>query len=135
MDPLIAIVTLAALLFYFWTSMGVAAARKVSGIDAPTMVGHPQLERAVRVQINTLEWLPIFLVTLWLFDVFVPAPYGRWGALILGVIWIIGRVLYMRGYMADPAKRSQGFMTQALACVVLLMGALGGAIWQLVTGG
>lgn len=135
MDPVIAIVTLAALLFYFWTSMGVAVARKASGIDAPTMVGHPQLERAVRVQINTLEWLPIFLVTLWLFAISIPAPYGRWGAVILGIIWIVGRFLYMRGYMADPAKRSQGFLIQALACVGLMLGALGGAIWQLVAGG
>jgi uncharacterized membrane protein YecN with MAPEG domain len=135
MDPIIAVVTLAATLFYFWTGMGVAGARRVSGIDAPAMVGHPQLERAVRVQINTLEWLPIFLVTLWLFAVFIPAPYGRWGGALLGLLWIIGRYLYMTSYMADPAKRTTGFLTQALACTVLFLGALGGALWTLVQGG
>jgi glutathione S-transferase len=135
MDPLVAVVTLAALLFYFWTGMGVAGARRASGIDAPAMVGDPQLERAVRVQVNTLEWLPIFLVTLWIFVGFVPAPYGRWGAALLGVIWIVGRVIYQRGYMADPAKRSLGFGIQALACVALLVGALGGAVMKLAQGG
>jgi uncharacterized membrane protein YecN with MAPEG domain len=99
------------------------------------MVGHPQLERAVRVQVNALEWMPIFLVTLWLFAGLVPAPYGRWGASLMGIVWIVGRLIYQRGYMADPSKRSTGFMIQALACVVLLLGALGGAVWKLVQGG
>ncbi len=135
MDPLVAVVTLAALLFYFTTAFAVGGARRASGIAAPAMTGHPLLERAVRVQINTLEWLPIFLVTLWLFAVFVPEPYGRWGGTILGVIWIVGRYIYQTGYMADPAKRSTGFLTQALACSVLFIGALGGAIWKLIQGG
>ena len=39
---------------------------KVSGIDAPAMTGHPEFERAVRAHANTLEWLPIFLPSLWL---------------------------------------------------------------------
>jgi glutathione S-transferase len=57
-----AIVTLASLLVYFWMSMLVGRARTTSGIKPPTMVGDPMLECAVRVQSNTLEWLPIFLV-------------------------------------------------------------------------
>jgi len=135
MDAIVAIVALLSILFYFWTSLNVARARGVSKIDAPQMTGHPQLERAVRVQMNTLEWLPIYLITLWLFDVFTPKPYGGWIAAGLGVVWIIGRALYLTGYMADPAQRSTGFITQALSCAILLVGALGGAIWALVRGG
>jgi glutathione S-transferase len=135
MDPIIAVFTLAVILFYFWTSFGVAKARGVSEIKAPAMTGHPQLERAVRVHYNMLEWLPIFLPTLWLFAYFVPAPYGRWGALALGIVWVVGRILYQNGYMADPSKRSQGFMIQALACIGLMLGAFGGAIWALTQGG
>ncbi len=135
MNALVALVTLAAMLIYLATVFGVGGARRKSGIRAPAMTGDPLLERAVRVQMNTLEWLPIFLVTLWLFDVFVPAPYGPYGAAGLGVVWIVGRYVYMTGYMADASKRSTGFMVQGLACLLLLLGAIGGAGWALVRGG
>src|SRR6185369_18038499 len=67
---LVAIVTLLALLTYFWMGLQVAGARGKSGIQAPAMTGHPLLERAVRVHYNTLEWLPMFLVSMWLFAVY-----------------------------------------------------------------
>lgn len=128
---LVAIVTLLALLLYFSMGLGVAGARRKSGIQAPTMTGHPILERAVRVQANTLEWLPIFLVSLWLFAIY-------WSDLVaagLGLVWIAGRFLYQRGYMADPGKRETGFMIQALTCAVLLFGALGRVIYIYATTG
>jgi uncharacterized MAPEG superfamily protein len=126
-----ALVTIAALLVYFGMGLQVARARGKSGIDAPAMTGHPMLERANRVQINTLEWLPLFLAGLWLFAIY-------WNALVadgLGIVWIIGRLLYSSGYMADPAKRSMGFLIQALAGVILLFGALGKIVYSLATGG
>ena len=135
MDALVAIVALLSLLFYFYTAFNVGRARGISKIEAPTMTGHPQLERAVRVQTNTLEWLPIFLVSLWLFDLFIPRPFGALIAAALGVVWIFGRFLYLTGYMADPAKRSAGFLTQTSSCAVLLIGALGGAVWSLIAHG
>ena len=126
-----ALVTLLALLVYFWMSVQVGRARGKSGINAPAMTGDPMLERAVRVQSNTLEWLPIFLVSLWLFAIY-------WDELIaagLGIVWIIGRLVYSAGYMADPAKRSTGFLIQLLASAVLLFGALGRIVYSLATGG
>lgn len=126
-----ALVTLLALLAYFSMSLQVARARGKSGIGAPAMTGDPLLERAVRVQSNTLEWLPIFLASLWLFAIY-------WNALVaagVGVVWIIGRLLYSAGYMADPAKRSTGFLIQTLASAVLLLGALGKIVYGLATGG
>ena len=131
MDPIDAIVALLSLLFYFATIMNVGLARRATGIAAPTMTGAAQLERAVRVQMNTLEWLPIFLVSLWLFDLFIPKPLGAGVAAGLGLIWIGGRILYLTGYMADPAKRSAGFLVQFVCCMALLFGALGGAVWAL----
>ena len=124
------LVTLLALLVYFWMSVQVGRARGKSGINAPAMTGDEQLERAVRVQSNTLEWLPIFLASLWLFAVY-------WNELIaagLGIVWIIGRVIYSVGYMADPAKRSAGFLIQLLASAALLFGALGKIVYSLATG-
>ena len=125
-----AVVTLLTLLVYFWMSVQVARAHGKSGIHPPAMTGDPLLERAVRVQSNTLEWLPIFLVSLWLFAIY-------WNELVaagLGVVWIVGRLVYAAGYMADPAKRSTGFLIQLLACAVLLFGALGKIVYSLATG-
>lgn len=126
-----AVVSLLALLVYFWMGLNVGRARGKSGIAAPTMTGDPLLERAVRVQTNTLEWLPIFLVSLWLFAIY-------WNELVAagaGVVWIVGRVVYSTGYMTDPGKRSTGFFIQLAAVAVLLFGALGKIVWSLATGG
>ena len=35
------------------------------------MSGHPDFERAFRIQMNTLEWMPIFLPALWLFAIYI----------------------------------------------------------------
>jgi len=35
------------------------------------MAGHPDFDRVFRVQMNTLEWMPIFLPVLWLFALYV----------------------------------------------------------------
>jgi glutathione S-transferase len=128
---LVAIVTCLALLTYFWMGLQVAGARGKSGIQAPAMTGHPLLERAVRVHYNTLEWLPIFLASMWLFAIY-------WNDLVaagLGLVWIVGRLIYAFGYMADPGKRGTGFLIQSLATGVLLFGALGRLIYVAVTVG
>jgi glutathione S-transferase len=131
----VAIVTLASLLVYFWMVMGVGVARRKSGIDAPAMTGDPGLERAVRIQANTVEWLPVFLPSLWLCHIFWQ-PQDQSGIIVaaIGVVWIIGRIIYALAYAADPAKRSLGFGIQLLATAVLLFGALGKAIAVLVAG-
>ena len=119
-----AIVTLLALLAYVWMGVRVGAARRTSGIAAPAMSGDPMLERYLRVQGNTLEWLPIFLGSLWLFAHY----WGDMPAAILGLVWIVGRVLYALGYSAAADKRELGFMVQLVATAVLLVGALGKAV-------
>jgi uncharacterized membrane protein YecN with MAPEG domain len=127
----VAIVTILALLTYLWMSARVGAARKKADIWAPTMTGEPGLERAIRVHLNTLEWLPIFLVSLWLFAIY-------WNDMVaagVGVVWIVGRILYALGYAQDPSKREAGFIIQALATAVLLFGALGRIVYILVTVG
>ena len=126
-----AIVTIVALLVYFNMSLGVGRARGKTGIHAPAMTGDPLLERAVRVHMNTLEWLPIFLAGLWLFAIF----WNEVAAAALGVVWIVGRWLYASGYMADPAKRSTGFLVQFAAAALLLIGALGKIVFDLAMHG
>lgn len=126
---LVAIVTLLSLLVYVWMILRIPGARRRSGIDAPAMTGDPELERHIRVQANTVEWLVIYLPSLWLFAIY-------WNDLVaaaLGVVWMIGRIVYALGYAADPRKREVGFIIQALATAVLVFGALGRAIWVYVT--
>ena len=126
---LVAIVTLLSLLVYVWMILRIPGARRRAGIDAPAMTGDPELERHLRIQANTVEWLVIYLPSLWLFAIY-------WNDLVaaaLGVVWMIGRIVYALGYAADPKKRELGFVIQALATAVLVFGALGRAIWVYVT--
>jgi glutathione S-transferase len=125
------LVSLAAVLVLLGMGINVGRVRHKIGIMAPAMTGDPKLERAIRVHYNTLEWLPAFLVSLWLFAVY----WNDAVAAGLGVVWILGRILYAQGYMADPAKRGLGFLIQALATLVLLFGAAGRLIYlQVVIG-
>lgn len=132
---LVAIVTLVALLVYISTIFGVGAARRKSGINAPAMTGDPGLERAVRIQANALESLPIFLPSLWLCHLFW-LPQDSTGLIVaaIGTLWIIGRILYGIAYAKDPSKRETGFMIQFIGTIVLLLGALGKAVVVLVAG-
>jgi uncharacterized membrane protein YecN with MAPEG domain len=126
---LVAIVALLSLLLYLVMSVNVARARAKWKVAAPAMTGPPDFERAVRVQMNTLEWLPVYLVSLWLFAVYVEPRL----AAAIGVVWILGRALYMRGYMQAAAKRGPGFLVQAGATFALLLGGVAGAIVKLTT--
>jgi glutathione S-transferase len=123
-----ALVTCLAILFYFLTAVQVTRARAKFGIKAPAIVGNPDFERVFRVQMNTLEWLPIFLPSLWLFATYISDPI----AAALGVIWIAGRVLYMIRYSQAAAKRGPGFGIQATAAILLWLGALAAIVWRLI---
>jgi len=125
-----ALVTCLAILFYFFTSTRVSRARASFGVKAPAITGDPDFERVFRVQMNTLEWMPIFLPSLWLFAIYVSDPI----AAALGLVWIAGRILYMTGYSQAANKRGRGFGIQALAAGILLFGALGMIAWRLVHG-
>src|SRR3977135_2881906 len=125
-----ALVTCRAILFYFFTTIQVSKARSAFGVKVPAISGNPDFERVFRVQMNTLEWMPIFLPSLWLFAIYV----SDGGAAALGLVWIAGRLLYMTGYSQAAAKRSRGFGIQAAAATILWLGALGAIIWRLVHG-
>src|ERR1700690_824947 len=107
-----ALVTCLSILFYFFTSVRVAQARAAFGIKAPTISGNPDFERVFRVQMNTLEWMPIFLPSFLLFAIYNIDAI----AALLGLVWLLCRVLYMTGYSQAAQKRGPGFAIQALAC-------------------
>jgi glutathione S-transferase len=123
-----ALVTCLAILFYFFSSIQVSKARAAFGVKVPAVSGNPDFERVFRVQMNTLEWMPIFLPSLWLFAIYISDPL----AAALGVVWIAGRILYMIGYSEAAAKRGRGFGIQAGAAILLWLGALGAIAWRLI---
>ena len=128
-DNLVVVITFLALLTYLWTGFRVGGARVKHGVAAPAVTGHPEFERAYRVQMNTLEWLPLFLPSLWLFAYY----WNGQIAAAVGAVWILARILYAVSYVKDPTKRGPGFGLQALATGILLFGALGKAAWAIVS--
>jgi glutathione S-transferase len=128
MSPWIVLVTIAALLLYFYMGLRVGGARRKHGVAAPATSGNPEFERVFRVHMNTLEWLPIFLPALWICA-------GYWNPAIvaaIGLVWIIGRIMYMVGYVKAAEQRSMGFLVQFLAALVLIIGSVAGAIMALL---
>ncbi|HTJ15646.1 MAG TPA: MAPEG family protein [Steroidobacteraceae bacterium] len=124
----VAIVTVVALLQFFWFGWQVGVARGKYGIAAPATSGNEMFERVFRVHMNTLEQLVVFLPALWIFASFVSS---LWAA-ILGAIFIVGRAIYAVTYVKDPKKRSAGFALTALPELVLLIGILVWAVMALV---
>lgn len=120
--PVVAIVTVLALLQFFWLSLQVARARTRYGVAAPATTGHEVFERHFRVQMNTLEQLMLFLPALWIFAAYI-SPL--WAA-ALGVVFVLGRAIYAISYVRDPKSRSLGFGLTAFPVVVMLIGIL---IW------
>jgi glutathione S-transferase len=125
-----ALVTCLTILSYFFIIFRVGKARAAFGIKAPATTGNPDFERVFRVQMNTLEWMVAFLPSLWLFAIYVSDPI----AAVLGLIWIVGRMLYLTGYSQAAEKRELGFAIQGGATALLWLGALGAILWRMVHG-
>jgi glutathione S-transferase len=127
---LIELITVLALLQFLYFGILVGKARDRYGIKAPATSGNEVFERYLRVQMNTLELLVLFLPALWIATAYVAA---YWGAL-LGGVYLIGRFIYLRGYVAEPSKRSIGFGLSALPILVLLAIDLIGSVSRLIRG-
>ncbi|MGC2781560.1 MAG: MAPEG family protein [Bradyrhizobium sp.] len=125
-----ALTTVLALMLYFYMAVRVSRARGKFGVKAPATTGNADFERVFRVQMNTLEWLPIFLPALWLFAIYVSDTF----AALIGLVWIAGRAMYMVAYAQAANKRGPGFGVQASAASVLLAGALIAILWRMLHG-
>jgi uncharacterized MAPEG superfamily protein len=119
----VAVVILLALLQYVVFGALVGRARGRYGVKAPAVTGHEIFERYFRAHYNTLELLVAFVPAIWLFGTYVSPSWAAG----LGIVYLVGRVLYLRGYVADPAKREIGFGLSVLPIIVLIVGALWGA--------
>ena len=118
-----AIVIIIAVLEYLVFGFLVGKARGRYGVKAPATTGHEVFERYFRVQQNTLETLIAFIPGISLFALFVNPNWAAW----IGLVYVVGRIVYFRSYVADPGRRSAGFAMSLLPIAVLLIGGLVGA--------
>ena len=88
------------------------------------MDGPPEFVRVLRVQMNMSEQLVLHLPLLWIGalamdDVFAAA---------FGSIWLVGRILYVRGYYMKAKRRMKGFIISMAVNAVLFIAAIVGVI-------
>ena len=114
--------------YYIWIGLHVGIVRGKVKIPAPAVTGDPLLERAIRVQMNAVEYAPAILPALWLAALWMS---DLWAA-VAGLVWVAARVAYMMMYMANPASRGPAFGVQFLAMLVLIGMALVGAVMALL---
>ena len=115
-----ALVSVLALAYFVWTGIAVGRARAKHGVKAPAVTGPEEFNRTFRVQQNTLEQIVLFLPALWLAQALANAIWVP----LVGLVWIVGRILYGSSYQRDPASRSTGFMLTFVPTMVLLLTAL-----------
>lgn len=121
---LTAAVTLLAVLICIGFAMLVSRTRRAVGIFPPAMSGDPRLERALRVQGNTVEGFIAFLPSLWLAALY----FQGWIPPVVGFAWCLGRILFAIGYMKDPKSRRFGFAISILSVLILVVLAAVGII-------
>lgn len=124
------LVTLAALIEYFVFAALVGRARVRYGVNAPATGGNAVFERYFRVQQNTLELLIVFVPGLW-----IAAAY--WDARVMaaiGAIYVIGRIVYFRGYVAEPGSRHNGFLLSIVPVALLLVAGVAGVLLRPLIG-
>src|SRR5262245_5347416 len=124
----VTIVAMIALLEYLFFGIKVGQARGKYAVAAPATTGNEIFERYFRVHMNTLEQLVVFLPAIYGFAAFV-SPL--WASLV-GVAFIVGRALYYNGYIVDPKKRGTGASITFGSNIVLIVGAVVGAVIKLV---
>ena len=120
---LVAVVIALALIEFVVLGMLVGRARGKYGVKAPATGGNEMFERWFRVHYNTMELMVVFVPATWLFGQYVSA---QWAA-GLGLVYVVGRIVYVRSYIADPAKREFGFGMSVLPILVMVVGVLLGA--------
>jgi glutathione S-transferase len=121
--PYVHLVVCLALVEFLYFAFAVGRARGRYKVAAPAVTGNEIFERHLRVQMNTLEQLMVFIPAIVLFGQY-SSPYI--GA-ALGVIFLLGRLVYFFAYVQDPKKREVGFILSLAPTVILLVGAIVGA--------
>jgi glutathione S-transferase len=115
--PWTGLVTLLTILIYLIFAYKVVLARKKFGIAPPETSGPPDFLRILRTQLNTSEYMVVFLTLLWLAAL---SSNDVWAASI-GVFWPISRILYALGYYREAKRRLTGFILGNAAMIALFV--------------
>jgi len=119
MNHVDAVAMLAVLQFIGFGAL-VGKARGTYGVKAPAVTGSEPFERIYRVQMNTLELLVALLPALYAAAHYWPSLYVA-GA---GAVYLVGRIVYWRAYVASPSSRSLGFLLSIGPILALALAAL-----------
>ncbi len=122
------IVTMVALIEYSVLGAMVGRARGKYNVAAPATTGNPNFERYFRVHQNTLEALIVFIPAVWIFSLSVNYQIG----VALGVLFLIGRIIYANGYLNAPEKRAPGAIATFAINTILVLGGLGALLIRAV---
>ncbi len=109
-------------------TMLVGKSRQATGVKAPATTGDPVFERYFRVHQNSIENAVVVLPALWVFNLYWDPRIGA----AVGLVYLISRFIYLRGYVADPSKRGKGFGLGFLCEIFLVVGGLIGAVMAVI---
>jgi len=122
------IIAMLAIIQFLVFGILVGKARGRTGIAAPATSGNEEFERYFRVHQNTLEQLVMFLPAMYAFAVYVDSLWAAG----LGVVYLIGRLIYLKSYTSDPASRGLGFMLTFVPTAIMVLGGIIGAAQTLM---
>ena len=114
------VVAMLAILQFLYFGGLVGKARGQYGVKAPAVSGNEHFERIYRVQMNTLELLVPFLPAMYAAGKYWPA----WIVASIGAVYLVGRVIYWRAYVAAPSTRGLGFVLSIAPVFGLALAAL-----------
>ena len=124
----VTIIAMLALIEYFYFGAQVGGARGRTGVQAPAVTGNEEFERYFRAHQNTLEQLVIFIPALYAAAFYTHPLF----AAACGLAFLVGRMLYFRTYTADAEKRGPGMIITVLGNMLLVFGALIGALLDII---
>ena len=105
----------------------VGRARGRYGVKAPATTGNESFERYYRVQVNTIELLVMFVPGCLLAVHYVASPWVAG----LGVVYLVGRLIYLQAYVSEPSRRGLGFGLSFIPIIALLGISLVGSLLAL----
>ena len=88
-----------------------------------------ELSRAVRTHGNFTEVTPIFLISLLILEL---VDSYLWWVAILGILFIVGRILHARSILVVEVQRGSYSLRVAgmmLTVIALAMSAISGVVW------
>jgi len=116
----VSIVVMLALLQFVYFSVEVGRARGRFNVQVPATSGNEGFERYFRAQQNTAEQLLVFLPAVYACGFYASEAL----ATVLGLLFVLGRMLYFRGYTDPEKNRAPGFVLGLLANVVMILATL-----------